>query len=1239
MHFRLRILWLFAIALLAIGSASFIRDRQERHALRFAQLAEQSQAILQRRILELNAVMLQLEPALSKSWMTERILASKLNSIKIPTGSRYYLFDDGVIHFWSDNKTQLDSTIVTQLKSGEINFISNGWYYVLLRKYHTRILVGIIPIQQQYVLQNKYLVNSFNSELSLPDDTKLIIKAATGTWAITDNQNHYLFSLSFSPDLNTIPSSSAVPILYCIGVFLLLLLALDMLIHFGKSKSKLGFLLLLILLVIRYVMVRYHFPSAIYESDLFSPKYYASSFSLNSLGDLLLTASMFCLFVIFLYNYYNNQELKIKSTSTGKWSLMVVGIFMSTFLFSVLINYLLSGLIINSQISFNIANVFELDGYSLVGMLVIGILLLTLYLMCDSGVQFIRKTNFGFSHISILFLLSQGIFLTTLLLLRDTELFSAYGVSAFLLTNSLILFISYIRGTDRRLFSFSRTILVILGFSIYAAQIIYSFNITKEREKREIYAAKLENEQDIVAEYLFEDIETRIQADPTLQNFFKISPQTIISNPSLLDELNQKLVRQYFHGYLSRYEISLKYFTNNDIPINKVGDPSWNIDEIDKNIKEIARPTYSHNFYFVPNSSGRISYLGKINIEEGNKLMGKIIIELNSRFTREENGFPELLLSNKVVSQRNVSNYSYARYQQGNLISQNGNYNYYLTEAPYEEYFRGLNGMRFTTFENHSHLFYRFGKSGLIIVSMPSQGMLVFITLFSYIFTCFSLLFLIIYLFVRWIRSGFHLEVNFKSRIQLTVVSIVVATLVLIGASTVTYIYNNYVQAQNTHIKEKINNVLVLVQNELNNRNNLGKLLSDDLVYSFSQLSSTLAVDFNIYSITGMLLYSSQSKIYEQELIAPLINREAFQRLTTNQKALFIQTENIGKLSYIAAYEPIRNSENKIIGYLNLPYFARETELKHDISTFLVALINIYVLLFSVAILLAFIISNRITEPLRIIQQSIKRTKLGTVNEPIKWKQKDEIGALINEYNRMLLELQNSAELLAKSERESAWREMAKQVAHEIKNPLTPMKLGVQHLQRAWMDDRPNKDEMLQRICTTLIEQIDTLSNIATEFSNFAKMPKPEYTSVDLSSILERTVDLYNQTEKVEIVFPKLGDTLYVTADKDQLLRIFSNLFKNAVQAIPQNKEGKINIDVTSEINHYKIAIQDNGDGISNDQIDKIFDPNFTTKTGGTGLGLAMVKNMLEAMGGSISFVTEAGIGTTFFVVLLKNNK
>jgi nitrogen fixation/metabolism regulation signal transduction histidine kinase len=366
------------------------------------------------------------------------------------------------------------------------------------------------------------------------------------------------------------------------------------------------------------------------------------------------------------------------------------------------------------------------------------------------------------------------------------------------------------------------------------------------------------------------------------------------------------------------------------------------------------------------------------------------------------------------------------------------------------------------------------------------------------------------------------------------------------------------------------------------------------------------------------------------------MNRSAYVKLTANQKALFMQIEKVGKLSYIGAYEPIRNSDNKIIGYLNIPYFAKETELKRDISTFLVALINIYVLLFSLAILIAFFISNRMTEPLRIIQQSLKRTKLGALNEPIYWRNQDEIGALINEYNRMLEELQRSAELLAKSERESAWREMAKQVAHEIKNPLTPMKLGVQHLQRAWNDNHPNKDEMIKRISNTLIEQIETLSNIATEFSNFAKLPKPEFENVNLTSVINTTVDLYSRTEMMNIELNKPESDIFISGDKDQLLRVFSNLIKNAVQAIPDGKMGEIQIDLIDEKEFWTVKVADNGTGIPDHLIEKIFVPNFTTKSSGTGLGLAMVKSMVEGMGGSISFETKLGEGTVFLLRFAK---
>src|SRR3569832_855526 len=213
------------------------------------------------------------------------------------------------------------------------------------------------------------------------------------------------------------------------------------------------------------------------------------------------------------------------------------------------------------------------------------------------------------------------------------------------------------------------------------------------------------------------------------------------------------------------------------------------------------------------------------------------------------------------------------------------------------------------------------------------------------------------------------------------------------------------------------------------------------------------------------------------------MNPEAFLQIAILGKTEFIHDERIGNLDYLSAYIPLKNSNGKLLAYLNLPYFAKQNELEKEISGFLVALINIYVLLFALSILTAIFISNYVTKPLKLIQDKLGNIKLGKANEPIEWQDNDEIGNLVSEYNRMILELSNSADLLAKSERENAWREMAKQVAHEIKNPLTPMKLSLQHLQRTWKDHAPDMEQKMDQVSKTIIDQIDTLSNIATEFS------------------------------------------------------------------------------------------------------------------------------------------------------------
>lgn len=1238
MAFRQRLFWLFVLSLFCWGTATVWQAMSERQNQRYARLADEVQEFVVEGIRQQESALDSLSGYLNEPYLNLRRLNNQLGKYQFP-GFSFFVFEGDDPVFWSDNQVLPNAYRIRKAQNGSLFFTGNGWYILSYREHGQRLLASLFLIRYQYPFQNYYLSDHFNEDMNLPENARLFNAVVPGTWAITGLHDDYLFSLGFLSTGETPASQTGVAILYGFAFLFLFLLLTDVMLVLARRNRISGLLLLLAVIGLRLLLNYLRLPCALFTSEVFSPRYYASGFLLNSPGDLLLTVAVIIMIILYFYYRINHAVLRNADDPVdhaGLWSVMVTVIFLLTFLFSVFINYLLSGLVINSQISFNVGNVFELSGYSLAGMTVFGSLLFALYLLCDCAVRFLRRTGFTLAYASVLFLISQGLFLIILLVFRDWSLFSDYGVSAFILTNSLVIFISYIRITEKRLFSFSRSVMALVVFSLYAAQLIYSYNMIREHDKRQLLAAKLENEQDLVAEFLLEDLSRQISNDTILVRHVTEGAAGLTEYPMANENLDKRLMRIYFGGYLNRYEVRFRYFDREERPVNIAGDPTWNLDLIRKQLKEEGRQVHETPFYYLPQTNGRIVYAGLIPIRSEKTLLGYVSIEMNARYMQEEAGFPGLLLSSRPGIQQELSNYSFARYQNNRLVTQSGPFNYYLTPVPYEASWHNLNGMRFTHFEGYSHLFYRFGNDGLIIISQQEQSAWAFLTLFSYIFIFFSIVFLFLYFIIRVVRQGFRPGFNFKTRIQLTVILIVIATLTLTGAATVAYIVDNYKKAQNLRIREKVNNILLLIESRLAGREKLEDPVGDDLIYSFSELANTLGTDFNLYNLNGKLLFTTQSRIYDQELTAPIMNRDAFTRLTTNQKALFTETEKIGNLSYLAGYEHIRNNSNQTIGYLSLPYFARESELKRDISTFLIALINIYILLFSLAILAAFVISNRVTLPLRIIQDSLRRMKLGGENELIEWNSKDEIGALIKEYNRTVNKLQESAELLAKSERESAWREMARQVAHEIKNPLTPMKLGVQHLLRAWEDDHTDKEDLLKRIGDTLIEQIDTLTNIANEFSNFAKMPKPEYTQVDLSRVLKQTADLYNETENARIVLDIPQKKLWVLADKDQLVRIFSNLVKNAVQAIPPDRQGLIKIEVIETTDFYDISVQDNGSGIPKEQIDRIFTPNFTTKSGGTGLGLAMVKNMVTMMEGDIWFTTVENKGTSFFIRLRK---
>jgi len=409
---------------------------------------------------------------------------------------------------------------------------------------------------------------------------------------------------------------------------------------------------------------------------------------------------------------------------------------------------------------------------------------------------------------------------------------------------------------------------------------------------------------------------------------------------------------------------------------------------------------------------------------------------------------------------------------------------------------------------------------------------------------------------------------------------------------------------------------------------------NEDLENMVRRVSEIHGTDINFYDLNGNLVVSSHLIIYSKGILSRKMNPVAYYNLHNRNLIQFINEEQMTRVSYQSIYSPVRDSEGKAYAYLNIPSFDSQTELKREISNFLVTIINLNAFIFLVAGAVALLITNRITSSFTLISNKMRAINLGTTNEEIPWHRDDEIGGLVKEYNKMVNKLEASAAQLAKSEREGAWREMARQVAHEIKNPLTPMKLSIQYLQKAIDNNSPNVKEMTAGVARTLVEQIDHLSKIAADFSQFANIGNPKSEVFDLHEMLFSLTSLYAATENLHFEWVPVHQRVILFADKTQLNRLFTNLLQNAVEACDNNTFKKIIM--TEELDHENIIIKvaDNGDGIPLKVQEKIFTPNFTTKSSGTGLGLAMSKNIVEQAKGDIWFETKEFEGTTFFVRL-----
>ena len=476
---------------------------------------------------------------------------------------------------------------------------------------------------------------------------------------------------------------------------------------------------------------------------------------------------------------------------------------------------------------------------------------------------------------------------------------------------------------------------------------------------------------------------------------------------------------------------------------------------------------------------------------------------------------------------------------------------------------------------------------------------------------------------------------SLRVRIFLSMILLVLIASVLIAGVTI-YQYNEEAQAYHRdRLERKEDNIkrhihFIIMETTWEVTAEKVRMIFRKEIY---KIADTHQSQVDIFDLEGGMIMSSKSTI-EGNTVSQCLGPHILNALSNTAEHRYVEKTIFNNQTYQSSYTYITDKKFKPIAILKLPYLENDDFLNKELNEFLERLGYAYFAMLILAIVLAYFLSSYITKSLKTISEKIKATRLEKRNKKIEIdSSSEEIATLVRSYNNMIDELEESAVKLATSEREQAWREMAKQVAHEIKNPLTPMRLSVQSFQHKFDHADPEIYQKLDEYSKTLIQQIDTMSSIASAFSNFARMPAQHNETLNVVEIVKLALDIFSEDY---IVFVADEKEIISKLDRTQLIRVVTNLVKNATQAISDDKDPKIVVSVISEEGMVKIAVSDNGKGVSEENIPRIFEPKFTTKSSGMGLGLAMVKNIVETYNGTITFTSQEGRGTIFTVTFPK---
>ena len=1041
-------------------------------------------------------------------------------------------------------------------------------------------------------IQNTLLVNRQNSESGVNRNLRLPKKYSVMSLNHTGGAP---VTVEGEPLMKIIPETSKdipFPTKGVLRWLALLCFILSAILYFDRHASMKTFPGIILLLTVASAAAYTWGLQMRHMSTIFSPDIYADGSVLFSFGALLIfNCFVFC---YLLCIYLCRKPFFRKAFGSGKprgriiYSIGIILTFIGT---GIYVHSMLVSLIMNSSISLMLYQWLSLSVYTVL-----------VYI----------------SFISILFCM-------------------------LLLLQMLAPAVRYYTGWRYNVFS----IKWLLGFATFCALYLTLtagiLGFRKEQDRLMVLTTRLAVDRNLSLEIQLRSIEDAIASDPMVATLSELERSDMI----ILNRLNEN----YLYRISQDYSVTATLCRDNTVrhSLRRESEAPC-LDYFSRKFISGRPIAQDSRFRFVSDELGNSTYIGSFVYYSASSGIVHMFLEIEEKPHLDESGYMSILGKPDRPGQVNLPQiYSYAKFLSHKLVSYRGTYPYpsILNRSTVNAI---ENGDKFFRSKDYIHFINRISDNEVILISRPLRGWLTYLINFSYlILFTYGILYLIS---GRWHRRRQTAFRNYyRSRINSVLSVSLILTLIIMTVASITFVQRRNLTNLTNVMTDKINTIQHLMENRIKDAEDWHDLNSPEIVAVMEDIGNITRSDITLYTPSGKVFRSTSPEVFEKMLVGSRMSQDAYYSIKFKNQRIFINKERIGNYGYYSLYAPLFNGKGSTVAILNTPYNEENYVFRHDAFFYSAAIINIFIILMTVTILLSTTIVNAIFKPITEMGIKMSSTDIHRL-EHIGYDRDDEISILVDAYNRMVTDLAESAKKLAQAERDKAWSEMARQVAHEIKNPLTPIKLEIQRLIRLKQKNAPDWDEKFDKVSAVILEHIDILTETANEFSTFAKLYSEEPVILDLDATLRDQLIIFDNRENIGISYLGMPDA-FVSAPKPQLIRVFVNLLTNAIQAIEIQqkqdmeegrpiKRGEILICLRNSTldGYYDVVFEDNGPGVSEENRDRLFTPNFTTKSGGTGLGLAICRNIVEKCNGEILYRKSYTLyGACFTVRLPKNRK